>query len=211
MMQIELNKDGTNGLNSRYLDKSNKFRGHYTGNQIKLLPFSTKLSGNGFDEDFKTFQGVIGELFRILNNKSQIELNKNNGSFKIELKETILKNATAKVDTQNTEELKNMISKLFFDEENGLIKFNIKTLSYMNFINSNSAIKEISKFIFDVFITEDFNPNSFNEDTNDENILHQLIIECLPELSDEVSKPKTSTYHNLFPDIKTQFVKDFLF
>lgn len=209
MMQIELNKDGANGLEKRYF--KNKNFSHVTGNQLKLLPFKTNPSGDTFSEDFKTFQGVIGELFRIFNNKTQIELSKTNGSFKIDLKETILKNAIAKVETEKVEELKNVLSKLFFDEDNGLIKFNIKTLSYMNFINSNNAVKEISKFIFDVFLYDDFNPSTLNEDTNQENLLHQLIIQSLPEQSDVSSKLKASTYYNLFPEIKEQFKEDFLF
>lgn len=209
MMQIELNKAGSNSLEKRYF--KNKTFSHVTGNQIRLLPFKTNPSGDTFNEDFKSFQGIIGELFRILNNKSQVELNQTNISFKIDLKETIVKKAISKVETQNIEEFKNMLSKLFFDEENGLIKFNIKTLSYMNFINSNNAIKEVSKFIFDVFFNNDFNPNSLDENTNDENILHQLILQCLPELSVLTSKTKGLTYHNLFPEIKDRFLEDFAF
>jgi DNA phosphorothioation-dependent restriction protein DptG len=211
MMKIELNKEGVNGLKSRYLDKNNKFRGHYTGSQIKLLPFSTKLTGKAFDEDFKSFQGIIGELFRILNSKSLVELNKKNDSFKLDLKETILKAAIEKVDTEHLEEFKNMITKLFFDEDAGLVKFNIRTLSYMNFINSNIYIKEISRFLFDVFIPDDFGSNIFNEDVTSDNLLHQLIIDCLPNLSVSNSKSKGLSYHNLFPEIKEHFVKDFTY
>ena len=209
MIKIELNKDGSNSLEKRYF--KNKAFSHVTGNQIRLLPFKTNPSGDTFTADFKSFQGIIGELFRILNNKSKVELNHSNSSFKIELKENILKNAISKVETQHIEELKNMLSKIFFDEENGLIKFNIKTLSYMNFINSNNAIKEISKFIFEVFFNDNFDSNSLDEDTNHENILHQLILQCLPELSVLTSKSKSLNYHNLFPEIKDRFVEDFAF
>ncbi|AWG26502.1 DNA phosphorothioation-dependent restriction protein DptG [Flavobacterium kingsejongi] len=209
MMQIELNKSGSNSLEKRYF--KNKTFSHVTGNQIRLLPFKTNPSGDTFTEDFKSFQGIIGELFRILNNKSQVELKQTDSSFKIELKEIIVKKAISKVETQNIEELKNMLSKIFFDEENGLIKFNIKTLSYMNFINSNNAIKEVSKFIFDIFLNDNFDPNSLDQDTNHENILHQLILQCLPELSVLTSKSKGLTYHNLFPEIKERFVEDFAF
>lgn len=209
MMKIELNKDGANGLEKRYF--KNKTFSHVTGNQLKLLPFKTNPSGDTFSEDFKSFQGVVGELFRIFNNKTQIELINTNGSFKMDLKETILKNAIAKVETEKVEEFKNVLTKLFFDEDAGLIKFNVKTLSYMNFINSNNAVKEVSKFIFDVFLLDDFNPNALNEDTSHENLLHQLIIQCLPELSDSTSKSKVPSYYNLFPEIKKQFMEDFVF
>jgi DNA phosphorothioation-dependent restriction protein DptG len=67
MMKIELNKEGVNGLAKRYF--KNKTFSHVTGNQIKLLPFKTNPSGDTFSEDFKSFQGVVGELFRILNSK----------------------------------------------------------------------------------------------------------------------------------------------
>lgn len=209
MMEIELNKTGVNGLEKRYF--KNKTFSHVTGNQIKLLPFKTNPSGDIFSDDFKSFQGVIGELFRIFNGKTQIELNQTNGSFKDELKNVILTNAIDKVDTESIEAFKNMLSKLFFDEEHGLIKFSIKTLSYMNFINPNNAIKEVSKFVFDLFLTDNFNQNSFNEDSSNENLLHQLILQCLPELPDSISKSKVSTYNNLFPELKAQFIEDFTF
>lgn len=209
MMKIELNKEGINGLDKRYF--KNKTFSHVTGNQIKLLPFKTNPSGDTFSEDFKSFQGVIGELFRILNSKTQVELGKISGSFKLELKETILKAAIDKVDTEYKEEFKNMLTKLFFDEAHGLIKFNIRTLCYMNFINSNNAVKEISKFIFDVFFMDFSTKASFNEDTSEENLLHQLIIQCLPELTDITSKSKVTSYTNLFPEIKEKFVEDFTY
>ncbi|WP_297332677.1 DNA phosphorothioation-dependent restriction protein DptG [Flavobacterium sp.] len=211
MMQIEIDNNEINGLQSRYLNKDQKFRGHYTGNKIKLLPFNTKLSGGTFDEDFKSFQGVIGELFRILNNKSQIELSDSAKNFKSELKRTILNNAEGKVQTENGEELKNILSSLYFDEDNGLVKFNIKTLSYMNFMSSNNVIREISKFLFEIFLNDDFGDSIFNEDTIGENLLNQLIIQCLPELPDAALKTNLSSYHNLFPGIKKQFLEDFQF
>jgi DNA phosphorothioation-dependent restriction protein DptG len=209
MMKIELNKEGVNGLEKRYL--KNKTFSHVTGNQIKLLPFKTNPSGDTFSEDFKSFQGVVGELFRILNSKTQVEFGKNSGSFKLELKENILKAAVDRVATEYTEEFKNMLTKLFFYEDHGLIKFNIKTLSYMNFINSNNAVKEISKFLFDIYLCEFVNDKFSNEDSSNENLLNQLIIQCLPELNEVDTKTKKSGYFNLFPQIKEQFEEDFTF
>jgi len=208
-MKIELNKEGVNGLEKRYF--KNKNFSHVTGNQIKILPFKTNPSGDNFSEDFKYFQGVVGELFRILNSKTQVELSKNNGSFKLELKETILKAALDKVSTEQTEEFKNMLTKLFFNDDHGLIKFNIRTLSYMNFINSHNAVKEISKFIFDIYLSESITDIAFNEDASNENLLHQLIIQCLPELNKINTKSRVTGYFNLFPELKVQFLEDFTF
>ncbi|MDI5897660.1 DNA phosphorothioation-dependent restriction protein DptG [Flavobacterium yafengii] len=205
MMQIELKKSGPNGLDVRY----KSFR-HVTGNQIKILPFTTKFKSD-FTLEFKSFQGIIGELFRIVNKKSKIETIDQNVYFKTELKETILENAINKVETENVEELKRMLSKLFFDEDNGLMKFNIKTLSYMNLSDSNDDVKEVSKFIFEIFLMEDFYKNSFDEDITNQNLLHQLILECLPVLPDSKTKTKSNTYKNLFPEIKEQFNVDLKF
>lgn len=209
-MKIELNKEGVNGLEKRYF--KNKTFSHVTGNQIKLLPFKTNPGGDAFSEDFKSFQGVVGELFRILNSKTQVDLGKNNDTFKLDLKETILKNVLNKVSTEQIEEFKNMITKLFFGEDHGLIKFNISTLSYMNFINSSNAVKEISKFLFDIYLVDFINDTaSSSEDPTNENLLHQLIIQCLPELNKITSKTKITGYFNLFPEIKEQFLEDFNF
>ena len=211
MIQIEINNDPVNGLESKYLTRDRKFRGHYTGNKIKLLPFNTKLSGSALDEDFKSFQGVIGDLFRILNNKSQIDLSDSEKDFKTELKKVILGNAERKVHTENIDELKNILSSLYFDEEQGLVKFNIKTLSYMNFVSSNVVLREISKFLFDIFLENEFDASIFKEDANGENLLNQLIIQCLPELASATPRPNLPQYHNLIPEIKSQFLEDFQF
>lgn len=208
-MRIELNINGVNGIKTRYF--KNKTFSHITGNQIKLLPFKTNPSGDLFIDDFKSFKGIIGELFRLLNHKSQIEFNKTSVTFKKELKEIVLRNAISKVETENEDKFKNTLSRLFFDEENGLIKFNIETLSYMNFIESNNAIKEVPKFIFDIFLTDNFHIESITEDINNENILHQLIIQCLPKLPDASLKSKGENYYNILVEINEQFTKDFDF
>lgn len=209
MKHISLNKTGVDGLEQRYF--KNKTFSHITGKQIKLLPFKTNPSGDVFSDDFKSFQGVIGELFRIVNTKAQVELKNKTGSYKSNLKEVIIANAVKKVETDHVAEFKTMLSKLFFDEEDGLIKFNTRTLSYMNFIHSNSALKEISRFIYDLFIKDDFDPSTLNGDDTNENLLHQLLLQCLPELSVGDEKASQSTYSNLFPELKEQFSKDFAF
>lgn len=208
-MIIELNKDGENGLEKRYF--KNKAFSHVTGNQIKLLPFKTNPSGDSFSDDFKSFQGVIGELFRILNSKNQVANGKNNSLSKLDLKEKIIEAALKKVVTEHKAEFENVLNKLFFNEDHGLIKFNIKTLSYMNFINTNNAIKEVSKFIFDIYLADINNDLIIREDADNENLLHQLVIKCLPQLSDINTKSKITGYFNLFHEIKEQFDRDFKF
>ena len=70
MRTITLHKTGDNSLEKRY--PKNKTFSHVTGNQIKLLPFKTNPSGDSFGDDFKSFQGIVGELYRLLQSKAQI-------------------------------------------------------------------------------------------------------------------------------------------
>lgn len=209
MSQIELKKSGPNSIETRNIRKGT-FK-HSTGNQFKILPFKTNPSGDIYKEDFRSFQGIIGELFRRINEKSQIATTDSNVSYKTELKQSIITNAIEKVETENIEELNMILSSLFFDEQNGLVKFDRKTLCYMNNINSNDAIKEISLFIFDLFIKENEPDDSIIEPDNEDNLLHQLMLECLPELPPLIPKGKYIAYKNLFHQIKKQFKTDLSF
>lgn len=208
MKEIELKKSGVNSLESRYIKKNTL--NHSTGNQFKILPFKTNPSGDDFTEDYKDFQGVVGELFRLAIDKSLLESDNGNKSYKSELKKIILENALKRVTTENPSELKSMLSKLFFEEDDSLIKFSTKTISYMNFNSSHNAVKEISRYIYDIFLTDN-SADILHQEIIDENILHQLIIECLPELDNAKSRIKRDGYINLFPEITAQFRKDLNF
>lgn len=209
MRTITLHKTGDNSLEKRYF--KNKTFSHVTGNQIKLLPFKTNPSGDSFGDDFKSFQGIVGELYRLLHSKAQIEFTNTDTSFKTEFKTTILNNALSKVSTENSEELKNLLSTLFFNSDQGLIKFNSKTLLYMNFVNNHNAIKEIPRFVIDLFELDGFTGDLNTEAETDENILHQLVLESLPELPEHKTKAKANSYYNVIPEIKTNFHEDFNF
>ena len=114
MKKIELKQTGSGSLESNYLTKNGTFRNHSTGNQLKIFPFKTNPSGDVFIEDFKSFQGIVGELFRISNNKEQLDFTSKEESYKTFLKTTIIKNAISKVETKNKEEFRSMLSNLFF-------------------------------------------------------------------------------------------------
>lgn len=209
MRTITLHKTGDNSLEKRY--PKNKTFSHVTGNQIKLLPFTTKSSGDSLGDDFKSFQGIVGELYRLLQSKTQIEFTNTDTSFKTEFKATILNNALSKVTTENTEELKNLLSTLFFNSDQGLIKFNSKTLLYMNFINNHNVLKEIPRFIIDLFELDRFTGDLNIESETEENVIHQLLLESLPELPVHIAKAKISSYYNVIPELKACFQKDFTF
>jgi DNA phosphorothioation-dependent restriction protein DptG len=211
MKKIELKQTGSGSLESNYLTKNGTFRNHSTGNQLKIFPFKTNPSGDVFIEDFKSFQGIVGELFRVSNNKEQLDFTSKEESYKTFLKTTIIKNAISKVETKNKEEFRSMLSNLFFNDDNTLMKFNVKTINYMNLISSNNAIKDFSKFIKEIFLKDDNSITQLDEKNENDNILHQLIVDCLPELSNVKSKSSLIPYSNLFPGISELFKVDFYF
>ena len=212
-MKIELKKEGPQGLEKKY-SKRKIFR-HSTGNQINILPYLTNPSGDIFSEDFKDFHGIVGEIFRIIgaqdNFKSDID---NDLAYKNQLKDTILDNAVKDVETDCPEDLRNLLSKLFFDEENGLIKFDIQTLAYMNLISSNRKVVNVSKFIHNIFLNNFKNEEILNEsdlgNSGKGNLLYQLMIDSLPELP-LISKSTLieNDFYKVFPEIKMIFDLDF--
>jgi len=209
MKEIELKHAGANSLETRYIKKNSLV--HTTGNQIKIFPFKTNPSGDIFTEDFKSFHGIIGELFRLSDDKTQLESDTKGESYETFLKTKIIENAIAKVETKNKEEFKTMLSNLFFEDDNALMKFNVKAIYYMNFVNSNNAIKDFSKFIYDVFLENDKSISNLNEKKENDNILNQLIVDCLPDLTKVKTKATTIPFTNLFSEIKELFKEDFLF
>ena len=69
MMKVELLRAGDKGLEDTYLKDGIWKRKHPTGNTIKLMPFVTTALRDS-SHDFQSFQGIVGECFRISNNKA---------------------------------------------------------------------------------------------------------------------------------------------
>ena len=213
MSRIELLREGANSLKEVYVKKDGGFNGHKTGNSIKLMPFSTKYT-EACSSDFKTFQGVVGECYRIFaNNSFDKKFNKvdKETSFKKRLRDSIIEKALDKVETENKEELKDIIIKLFFEDDAGLIKFNNQVLPFMNFTFEHSQLNETARFFYDIFLNkEEINLRELTS-SNNENLLYKLIIECLPELQSNKSSKTDIIYQNIFPEIKNMFLADFKF
>ena len=208
MMNIELKEDGKDGLNKLYF-KGGKFS-HVTGSKLKFLPFSTKYNKD-CKSDFSVFQGVVGECFRISNDKQfNKELIKDKeSSFKTKLKKHILEEAVKKVDTEQPEDFKEVIINLFFEEDGDLIKFNKKMLSYMHFINEHAILKETSKFFYDIFLNTKILNNKDLVKSENDNLFYKLIIESLPELEDKPKVESRIKYTNVFDEITKLFLSDF--
>lgn len=209
-MGVLVNIEGDKGLRVTYI-KDGKWKAHHKKISIKLLPFTTSFYKECSD-DLRSFHGLVGECLRI---RSGIRFPKElksdkESSYKRKLKEYILKEVETKVDTDEKDAFKDIVIKLFFEENSSMIKFNRKVLPYLNFDYEKNQLNETAKFLFDIFLSDqEINTLDLIQNSNN-NLFYQLIIECLPEL--EKSKVSSaSRYINVFPKIRTLFLKDLLF
>lgn len=189
--------------------KEKKSYTHHTGKQIKVFPFVSNVSANNLEEDLKSFEGVVGSTFRYLNSKKQVKASNKTDS-EISLKKSILKNALSKVETIDYQDLEEVLTTLYFDDEANLIKFHIDTLVYLDFISSESALRNISRFVYDTFFSGQ-NITSSDESKKDENILNSLILESLPELSNSQNDTNEKLYRDLQPKVSELFKRDLSF
>ncbi|TYR36159.1 DNA phosphorothioation-dependent restriction protein DptG [Sphingobacterium phlebotomi] len=209
MRKIELRLEGKSGLKSRSL-KQNAFQ-HHTGYQVNIFPFKTQPGGHIFKADFSSFQGIMGDVIR-LSQKKDMHKPKDNVSYKADLKSTILRNALQKVDTNESLHLEDILSKLYFDTEDGLFKYDFNVISYMNFITTKAAIKDIPIFISDVFIEGNDRFKSLLSSKGNDNILNQLISESLPAQTErKESERDKRVFKNMIPAVVSIFQKDFNF
>lgn len=210
MMKVELLREGAKGLEDVYLKNDNL--SHKTGIRVKLMPFRTKFL-EACNSDFQSFQGIVGECFRLSNEKmfDKSFSTDNESSFKKKLRNHILTEVMDKVNSDNSEEFKDIVINLFFEEDGGLIKFNKEVLPYMNFINDHAQLNETARFFYDIFLdSETLNGKELTSSNND-NLFYQLIVDCLPELSNKKASTSSKQYENLFEEIKVLFLEDFKF
>lgn len=189
--------------------KETKSYKHHTGKEIKVFPFVSNVNANNLEEDLKSFEGVVGSIFRYLNSKKQVKgLDKNDSE--VSLKKSILENALSKVETSESQDLKRILSNLYFDDKGNLIKFHIDTLSYLDFISSESSLRNIGKFVYDTFFYGQ-KISSSGKNKDDENILNNLILESLPELPCSENTVTEKTYQDLQPKVSALFKEDLIF
>ena len=209
MRKIELLKEGKAGLKGRLL-KTNAFQ-HHTGYQINIFPFNTRAEVHGFKADFQSFQGVIGEVFRILTNKT---LEKPDGleTYKSVLKNQIIENAIIKVEPKEHSDFENILTNVYFDSDNGLYKYDFHVISYMNYVNNKYSLKDIAHFLVDVFLDNQLDFKELITKPENDNILNQLISDCLPELKERKdTKKEKQPFKNLFKPVTEIFQRDFEF
>lgn len=210
MSHIDLNISEKDGLKSDFI-KAGSFA-FTSGNKIQLFPFNTSSSSEK-KEELKNFHGIVGELFRVVQGQGFPDefLNKKT-SFRIKLKDHILDTALNKVKSEHKAELEAIIYNLFFTNDSRLLKFNIKVLPYMYFERSDRVLKEISKYIIDIYFDDDLKLKIKKfESPNFENIFYELIDASLPQLVEKSANTNSETYHNLVPEIQSLFKKDLQF
>lgn len=208
MMRVELKSGGIDTLEDVYLNNG-KFS-HKTGKTIKIFPFTTKHL-SACNSDFASFQGIVGECFRLADGKT---FDKEFSSdkeipFKKKLRNHVINGVLTKVDTEKSEEFKDIVINLFFDEEDGgLIKFNKEVLPYLNFFHNHNQLNETARYFYEIFLDNDVLSGQDLTASANDNVFYQLIVESLPELKSKKKGSSSSQYLNLFEEIKAQFVTD---
>jgi len=180
---------------------------HKPGKQIKIFPFVSNPSAERLSDDLISFKGVVGEVFRSHQQKSLTKDLEDSESFHQNLKQTILDNAISQVETDVPDDLRRILSDLFFTDEGNLIKFNTDTLCYLSFINSEGALKNLGGFMYETFFQYVSLDSTYSGEN--ENLLNKLILESLPSLPSSTKRSKDISYSNLLPGLIAQFNEDF--
>ncbi|WP_286856477.1 MULTISPECIES: DNA phosphorothioation-dependent restriction protein DptG [Sphingobacterium] len=179
---------------------------HKPGKQIRIFPFVSNPGADRLSEDLKSFQGVVGEVFRSHHQKGLLKDLEASETFHERLKQTILNAALAQVETDVPHDLRRILTDLFFTEKDNLVKFHTETLCYLNFVSAEGALKNLGKFMSDVFFSSSSLENSFSEE--EDNLLNKLMLDSLPPLPN-ISKSKDIPHINLLPQLIEQFNADF--
>jgi|GEM_PF-1233329 len=178
---------------------------HNKGSLIKLFPFATDTSSlKDSVEDFQSFRGMTGHFFRTCR-----KLSFKNTVDKQELITAIITN----VDTKSSFDLKNLLSELFFDEDNDIIPFDPEILPHLNNKSPNAKLKNLQSFISNLLIDKEVEDiiDTIFATKKGKNILYTLILEQLQK----ISAPETSfsnregTYEGrIATEIRELFKKD---
>ena len=199
-------------LKSNYEKKDGSFGGHKTGNLIKLFPFTTKFTEKQSDEDLSSFLGVVGETFRLKLNKQYTTKFKadEQSSFKIKLRDHIIDTAVSKVESNNQDEqLKDILIEMFFEDDASLVKYDKRILPFMNFVVDKPQLRDISKFIYDVFFSS--TELTLKDDVNlsKDNLFFKLLLKSMPDLASVKESKRKVNYPVLHNSIVELFWQDY--
>lgn len=202
---------------------------HKTGLKIKLFPFITndsKLANSA--QDFRDFQGVIGHCFRVLEGtelpkiaeKELDERKSKDLSQKEERQKRIINKAISLIDEiepNDILDLKDILRNTIFDKNFNLNVFDKSIFAHQQFHYPAATLKEISKFIAEIFFEYDYSGKGNlkdklleNKEGQANNILFKLLKETLPDLPSS-KKKKTLDYYRHNSDLFEVFREDFEF
>jgi DNA phosphorothioation-dependent restriction protein DptG len=190
------------------------WKSHSSGKKILLFPYSTnKKSGQraaDSRQDLRSFNGCIGECFRITQRKVLPKDFTEAEDYREMLKNRIIANVTNQVSCSELDsfKLKSIVGSLFF-EENNLTRFGISAFPYMNWMNTNPGLQDMAAFIFRIFFDEKVEKALQEQHEQAEHIFIKLIRDSLPEL--EQKQYELPEYFNLAPEVKACFWEDFFF
>ncbi|MCX2478373.1 DNA phosphorothioation-dependent restriction protein DptG [Pedobacter sp. MC2016-15] len=178
---------------------------HNKGNLIKLFPFATDTTSlTESAHDFRTFKGATGEFFRVCRDLSFT---------KVLDKEELIGSILKDVYTEHAFELKNLLTELFFDEDNDLVLFDPEILPHLNNKSQNVKLKNLQAFISNLLIDEEVTELVSNIFTarRENNIIYKLVLEHLTHTAkgEPNTQDRSGTYEGRIAlDIRQLFKDD---
>lgn len=211
------NRESLDPLNN-YFDTKNdsvKFKGHNVRSTL-ILPFNTKMEGKlvtRVTTDFRSFNGIVGEVYRYALNKEMSKKMGEGEDFKANLKFQIIKNAKRntnlgeKNDSDLSRKLESIISSLYFKEDD-LDKYSYDAMPLLYWNDKYKALRDLSDFFISVFIDKETEQLFKKPHLEKEHLFHVLINKSLPPLEEVKKKKKLINYLVLDQSIVHQFRED---
>ncbi|HEX9061089.1 MAG TPA: DNA phosphorothioation-dependent restriction protein DptG [Clostridia bacterium] len=197
MMALRLNIDEI--LKNFNFNKEAKIKlQHNTGNKVRILPFRAK-----FEEIYiSNFKSIAGELSRIITSKKLKDIYTADS-----ICENIINNIEIKYEDKDI--FRDLVKTLFFNKFNELEIFHPIIHNYIPL--QNTEHRKIASFLYSVLVNEEIKQVVMQTyDYKPKNIMLSLILESLPELSNEETI-QDENYINYLPFVQTVFTEDLKF
>lgn len=161
-------------LQEHYLDSKGNFK-HKIGELIRIFPFITNSSNDSDERELQTYMGICGIVARRL-----VGVEKCPPFARSDLRK-VLQN---KVETEQLEDLLDILTTLAFDEQGSIVPFSLSAYPYLGFVKDRAVLKELGVFLHEVlfgFELDESLKNKF-EEGSDSHVAHTLLHTCFPDL-----------------------------
>jgi DNA phosphorothioation-dependent restriction protein DptG len=172
---------------------------HRTPEKIRLFPFITHIPTDNVQAELKDFQGICGEVNRLLKNIEPAE------SFDMT---SLLKNVSKKVETQHGTHLADIIKETAFYDDGRLFCFHPKTFYYRSCTKPEKKVSTIANFCINVLFEGQPEILPDYRDTPTENVFHKLILSCLPALRKNDKSKVNKDFSLIDVGLSVPFQKD---